>query len=313
MRHILEARQFNTDELGEIFEHADHMREQHQSRDGRVALRDTHFTETLATVFYEPSTRTRLSFEAAGSYLGMPLLSTESAGQFSSAIKGESLEDSIKTIDKYADVIVLRHPDDDSSERAAAVSEVPIINGGAGKNEHPTQALLDMYTIHRAFDRTEGLRVAIGGDLRRGRTARSLAYLLSTYPGNHIDFVSTPELQIGEDVTDHLDETKTGYERTDDMMEALRHADVVYWTRLQKERVEAGLSDDVADAQSHFVINQASLQVMKEKAIIMHPLPRNHEIEDSVDADPRAMYFEQMRNGLYIRMAVLDMVLRSRP
>lgn len=303
MQHILSARQFDQESIADIFARTDAMREQLQTGDGRRELAGSHAGEVAATLFYEPSTRTRLSFESATARLGMGIISTENAKEYSSAIKGESLEDSIRTVSAYAGVIIMRHGDDDSAERAAAVSPVPIINAGAGKGEHPTQSLLDLYTIQHEAGRTDNLRIVIGGDLAHGRTARSLAQLLSLYRGNHLTFVSTPELQMGQDILDHLDERDTSHESTDDMFEAIRDADVVYWTRLQKER----LADPTLT--SAFSINQAALQVMKEDAIIMHPLPRNQEIDTSVDGDPRAQYFQQVQNGLYVRMALLDMLV----
>jgi len=320
MQHILSARQFDQEAIADIFARTDLVREQLATRDGRRELAASHLGEVAATLFYEPSTRTRLSFESAAARLGMGIISTENAKEYSSSIKGESLEDSIRTVAAYAGVIIMRHGDDDSAERAAAVSPVPVINAGAGKGEHPTQSLLDLYTIRHEAGRTDDLKVVIGGDLAHGRTARSLAQLLSLYPNNHLTFVSTPELQIGQDILDHLDERGTTHEQTDDMFGALHEADVVYWTRLQKERhasVAAGrglrklLGKKLPAAptlESAFSINQAALQVMKPATIIMHPLPRNHEIEASVDADPRAKYFDQVKNGLYVRTALLDML-----
>jgi aspartate carbamoyltransferase catalytic subunit len=305
MQHVLSARQFDQDQIAEIFEGAHAMREALETREGKQELVASHVGEVAATLFYEPSTRTRLSFESAATRLGMGLVSTENAKEFSSEIKGETLEDSIRTVEAYAGVIIMRHGDDDSAERAAAVSSVPIVNAGAGKGEHPTQALLDLFTIQEKKQRTDNLHVVIGGDLAHGRTARSLAQLLSLYDGNRISFVSTHELQIGRDIIDHLNDKDTKHAETDDMFEAIRDADVVYWTRLQKERLED------SSLQSAFTIDQAALQVMSPHAIIMHPLPRNHEIATSVDADPRAAYFDQVKNGLYVRMALLDMLLTT--
>lgn len=305
MQHVLSARQFNQSEIADIFLMAERMESAMATAHGRRSMVKRHVGEVAATLFYEPSTRTRLSFESAAQRLGMGLVSTENAGEFSSAIKGETLEDSIRTVASYASAIIMRHKGEDSADRAAAVSDVPILNAGAGKGEHPTQALLDLYTINKEFDRTDGLHVVIGGDLRQGRTARSLAQLLSIYGNNSITFVSTPELQMGRDIIAHLEERGTKHQETDDMMAAIRDADVVYWTRLQKERLQEGEHD----IQSDFTINQAALQVMPASAIILHPLPRNEEIELSVDHDPRAKYFDQVRNGLYIRMAILDKVL----
>lgn len=305
MQHVLAAGQFDKEELSKIFKHAESMRTALSKMDTRLKLARTHQGKVLATLFYEPSTRTRLSFEAAAQRLGAGLISTENASEFSSAIKGETIEDTIRTVGCYADAIVLRHKETGAADRAAAVSTVPIINAGDGTGEHPTQALLDLYTIYREKGRLDNLHIVIGGDLKHGRTARSLTHLLSMYPGIRITFVSVPELQMSRDVTEHLEETGTKYTETDDLLGSLHDVDVVYWTRLQKER----LADP--SIESSFIIDQAALQAMPETAIIMHPLPRVKEIETSVDSDPRAKYFDQVQNGLYLRMSLLDNLLKS--
>ena len=297
MKHILSASQFNAKELSQLFQKADKFRAMKNLPD--------HRGKVVATIFYEPSTRTRLSFESAAVRLGAGIISTENAAEFSSAIKGETIEDSTRVLACYADIIVMRHPETGAAARAAAVSKVPIINAGDGKGEHPTQALLDTYTIQREKGRLNNLRVVIGGDLAHGRTARSLAQMLSLYKGNHITFVSTAELQIGRDIKEQLRKKSVGFEETNDMIAALSQADVVYWTRLQKERL-AGKK-----LASNFVINNLALKVMPRDAIIMHPLPRVDEIDKAVDSDPRTAYFRQAENGLYIRMAILDGLLND--
>jgi aspartate carbamoyltransferase catalytic subunit len=303
LRHILKARQFNPDELSSIFSDAERMREASATREGRRELARRHVGTKIVSLFYEPSTRTRFSFESAALSLGMGVISTDKAAEFSSAKKGETLEDTIKTVGRLAHAVVLRHPEDDAADRAAAVEAVRVINGGSGKLEHPTQAVLDMHTIWKEKGRLDNLKVVMGGDLRYGRTVKSLAYLLSMYDGNHLSLVSTPDLQIGAAVTDHLDATHTSYTETDDMYSVIRDADVVYWTRLQTERLED------KSVVSNFVIDQAALQEMSPEAIIMQPFPRVGEIETSVDNDPRAKYFDQVENGLYVRMAMLDDLL----
>ncbi len=228
------------------------------------------------------------------------MISTENAGEYSSAIKGETLEDTIRTVNAYADAVVIRHKETGAADRAAAVSTVPIINAGDGKGEHPTQALLDLYTIQREKGRLDSLRIVIGGDLAHGRTARSLAQVVSLYRGNHITFVSVPELQIGDDIKLYLSRHGTTHHETDNLLAALKDADVVYWTRLQKER----LSNPALE--SSFVIDEKALKAMPKDTVIMHPLPRVKEIAAAVDTDPRAAYFRQVENGLYIRMALFD-------
>ncbi len=304
MQHILSARQFDVEQVAQIFHETDALRNEYDT--DRRSLASMHIGRTVATLFYEPSTRTRLSFESAAQDIGMGVISTENASEFSSAIKGESIEDTIRTVGAYADVIVLRHKENGLADRAAAASEVPVINAGDGTGEHPTQALLDLYTIQRDKGQTDNLRVVIGGDLKHGRTARSLTQMLSMYEGNHISFVSVPELQMGDDIKAHLDQSNTTYSETDDMYEVLADADVVYWTRLQKERLTN------PDIESRFIIDQAALQAMNQDAIILHPLPRVDEIEMSVDTDPRARYFtSQVPNGRHIRRALLSRVITT--
>ncbi len=302
VQHVLSARQFNPEELHELFLRTDYMWER-QAVETRSELIGHYAGRLLAPLFYEPSTRTRLSFESAGLRLGMGILGTENAREFSSAIKGETIEDTIRVVDGYADMIILRHHETGSADRAAAVSRVPIINAGDGKGEHPTQALLDLYTIQKEKGRLDDLVVVIGGDLKHGRTARSLAQMLSLYPSNQIRFVSTPDLQIGQDIKESLKNNGVIFEETEDMYAALDGADVIYWTRLQKERIEGNT------LQAGFTLGEAALSAIKEDAVIMHPLPRVDEIAPEVDADPRAAYFRQAENGLYVRMALIDSLL----
>ncbi len=303
LEHVLSARQYDPDRLAKLFNETDEMRAALASRASKRELAARHSGMVVATLFYEPSTRTRLSFESAAQRLGAGVISTENAREFSSAAKGERIEDTIRTVDKYAELIVLRHHETGAAERAAAVSRVPIINAGDGKGEHPTQALLDTRTIQSHAGRLEDLHVVIGGDLAHGRTARSLAQMLSMYENNGLTFVTTPGLGMGDDIKDHLRQQRTDFTETDDMFEALKTADVVYWTRLQKERIED------PNLRAEFTIGQAALQTMKQDSIIMHPLPRVGEIEHSVDSDPRAIYFDQVEHGLHTRMALTDELL----
>lgn len=205
------------------------------------------------------------------------------------------------------DAIVMRTKEEGHAARAAAVSDMAILNGGDGKGEHPTQAVLDAYTIYQKFGRLDNLHIVFGGDLAHGRTARSLALLLAKYPGNRFTFVSAPQLSIGGDITAKLDKADVKWERTADM-KALETADVIYWTRMQLERHNGvSLSDD-----DRFVIDTATLKTLSKNAIIMHPLPRNDEISTEVDNDSRALYFRQAGNGLYVRMAMLDEIMKER-
>jgi aspartate carbamoyltransferase catalytic subunit len=256
----------------------------------------------LATLFYEPSTRTRFSFEAAMYRLGGQVLSAESAAQASSAAKGESLEDAMRIVSGYADAIVLRHPEVGAVERAARAAEVPVINAGDGAGHHPTQALLDLYTIKKELGRLDHLRVGLAGDLRNGRTARSLALLLSRFPGNELLMISPRELSMGTDVLEQL--TGARVDETDDFQSAITGLDVLYQTRIQAERFAS--PDEYDRYRGIYVLSVDLMDRLPEHAIVMHPLPRVGEIDPLVDADPRAAYFRQARNGLWVRMAVLD-------
>jgi aspartate carbamoyltransferase catalytic subunit len=261
----------------------------------------------MAALFYEPSTRTRLSFESAMLRLGGRTMGTENAREFSSAAKGETLEDSIRIVSGYADVIVLRHAEEGAARRAAAVSDVPVINAGDGPGQHPTQALLDVYTIRDELGRLDGIRVALVGDLANGRTARSLVYLLSKYRDIEVFFVAPPAVAMRQDIKSHLDEHRVRWQETSDLDQVLSQVDVVYQTRIQKERFE----DDAAyqAVKGVYRIDASVMKRLAPGAILLHPLPRVDEIAPEVDADPRAAYFRQARNGVQIRMALLDMVL----
>jgi aspartate carbamoyltransferase catalytic subunit len=261
----------------------------------------------LATLFYEPSTRTRFSFEAAMLRLGGQVLSAESAGQASSAAKGESLEDTIRVVSGYADGIVLRHPEIGSASRAARVATVPVINAGDGAGHHPTQALLDLYTIKKELGRLDHLRVGLAGDLRHGRTARSLAQMLAKFPGNELILIAPPGLELGHDARGGIDPNLI--QETDDLADAAQRLDVLYQTRIQAERFAT--AEEYARYRGIYVVTPELMRRLPEQAILMHPLPRVGEIDPAVDADPRAAYFRQARNGLWVRMAVLDWTMAA--
>jgi aspartate carbamoyltransferase catalytic subunit len=257
----------------------------------------------MATLFYAPSTRTRLSFEAAMHRLGGRILSTEHARAFSSEYEGEQVEDTIRIIGGYSDVIVIRHHQEGGARRAVQVSPVPVINAGdSDGGQHPTQALLDLYTIYRERP-LDGLSVAIIGELDKGRTARSLAYLLAKFERVKIFFVSPTELQMKSDILDYLDEHGVRYELETDINRVMGEVDVVYQTRIRPERMSG--------SPQQYAINSALLPKMRPDALILHPLPRTVELEKSVDEDPRALYFRQAQNGLYVRMALLTMLLEK--
>jgi aspartate carbamoyltransferase catalytic subunit len=297
LQHVVESQQFTVPLLMDLFDRTRAM-ERVAQRGGTLDYQD----RIMATLFYEPSTRTRFSFEAAMHRLGGKVLSTEHARAFSSEFESEQVEDSIRIIGSYSDVIVIRHHEEGGAKRAAQVSPVPVINAGDGNGgQHPTQALLDLYTIYR--DRPiDGLSVAFIGELDRGRTARSLAYLLAKFERVKIYFVSPPELQIKEDILQYLDRHNIAYELESNIEKVIGKVDVVYQTRIRPDRVK----DE--QAIRRFSIDSKVLRLMKSDAMILHPLPRTVELDKTVDGDPRAFYFKQAVNGLYVRMALLTML-----
>lgn len=300
LRNVVAVSQFDRPMIEELFDAADRMRTL-----PRTARPLTGYI--LATLFYEPSTRTRLSFESAMLRLGGQVISTENAREFSSAIKGESVEDTIRIVAGYADAIVIRHYEQGAAQRAAKVSLVPIINGGDGPGEHPTQALLDFYTIRAELGRLDGLTVALVGDLRFGRAVRSLALMFGLTKDTELLFVSPEAVPMGKDVRAALSARGVRFRDEPDLATAMKEADVVYQTRIQRERFPT--QQEYQAASGVYVIDDASLADLGAEAIILHPLPRVNEITPHVDADPRAAYFRQARNGVYLRMALLEQVL----
>ncbi len=261
----------------------------------------------MATLFYKPSTRTRFSFEASMHRLGGKVITTERANEFSSEIRGEHLEDTIRIISNCSDVIVLRHSEEGAAKRAAQVSSVPVINAGEGAGgQHPTQALLDLYTIYKECKALNGLSVALIGALDNGRTARSLAYLLSKFERVKLYFIAPPGMQIKPDILSYLDLHRIEYELGESLVKILPQVDVVYRTHIDRERLQRRDID-----LSTYNINVDALKKMKSNAIIMHPLPRSVEIDPAVDNDPRAVYFSQSRNGLFVRMALLTLLFEN--
>ncbi|MGH9452143.1 MAG: aspartate carbamoyltransferase [Terriglobia bacterium] len=305
LHHIVEAQQFDRPTLLELFEHSRQM--EGVVRQGGMT---DYQNQIMATLFYEPSTRTRFSFEAAMHRLGGRVITTENAREFSSVSKGETLEDTIRILNGYADIIVIRHFEVGAAQRAAAVSRVPVINAGDGVGQHPTQALLDLYTIQKEIGAIDGLRIAMVGDLAQGRTVRSLSYLLGKFDDVKIFFVAPELLKMKEDILAHLREHGVRYEEESDLEKVLPEVNVIYQTRIQKERF-GDRAGDYEKCRGLYVIDRSSLALMRRDAIIMHPLPRIDEIAMEVDQDPRAAYFRQAENGLVVRMALLKMVLDS--
>lgn len=258
----------------------------------------------LATMFYEPSTRTRLSFETAMYRMGGQVISSENANISSSTVKGETIEDTVRTLGTYANAVVLRHPEEGTARKASQASAVPVINAGDGPGEHPTQALLDLYTLLRHLGGSlNGKTIALVGDLLYGRTVHSLLKLLTLYKGVHIILVAPPELRMPAS----YQHAGVPLEQVDNLTGIQEQVDALYVTRIQKERFR----DKTAyrQLQEHYTINKKTLKVLRPHGVIMHPLPRAGEIATEVDADPRAMYFEQIQNGIFVRMALLYWLL----
>lgn len=260
----------------------------------------------MASLFYEPSTRTRFSFEAAMLRLGGKTISTERAQEFSSVIMGETLEDTIRVVNHYADVIVLRHNEVGGAQRAAEVSSIPIINAGDGKGgQHPTQALLDLYTIFKEFKSIDGVKVALVGDLANGRTVRSLAYLLGKFERVKLYFVAPQSLQIKNDICEYLSRHNVWFTMESELRKVIPEVDVVYCTRIDPALLTEGTHP------TNYFIDESLFRLLPSTSLIMHPLPRLNEISPVVDNDPRAAYFRQTRYGLAVRMALLAATLET--
>ncbi len=301
-KDILSVKQFTRSDLEYIFGVAHEMREMVE----RIGTFDLLKGKILASLFYEPSTRTSSSFTSAMERLGGSVIPISEV-RYSSVSKGESLPDTIRTLECYADVIVLRHPEVGASALAAEYARKPVINAGDGPGEHPTQALLDLFTIVEELGGdVDGLTVTMVGDLRHGRTVHSLARLLSLYRVR-INYVAPEILRMPKEVIDELNERSIPQQEHATLDEVFGSTDVLYVTRVQKERFADPANYD--KVQGPYVITPETMKRAKDRMIVMHPLPRVGEISMDVDSDPRAAYFRQMEYGLYVRMALLAMVL----
>lgn len=304
-KDILKVAQFNRETLTYIMALADRMRDVVKAQGGFDLLK----YRVMTALFYEPSTRTSSSFIAAMERLGGSVIPITQGVQFSSVSKGETLGDTVRTLAQYADAIVLRHPQIGAAKEAADYSPVPIINAGDGAGEHPTQALLDLFTIADELGTLDGITVAMVGDLRFGRTVHSLTKLLQNY-NVKFRFVSPEILRMPLWITNQVRKQGAELEETYDVHEVISEADVLYVTRVQRERFT-----DLAqyeEVKNYYIVDKELMAQAKEKMVIMHPLPRVGEIHENVDNDPRAAYFRQAQNGLYIRMALLAAVLWKR-
>lgn len=298
-QHILSARDFTREEIDFIIEIGKKMANNKYSK-----LLDD---KIMAALFFEPSTRTRLSFESAMLRLGGKVIGFQSR-DVSSLKKGESIADTIRTVENYSDIIVIRHPLEGVARMAAKFSSIPIINGGSGSAEHPTQALLDLFTIKEECGTIDGLNIGLCGDLKYGRTVHSLAYLFSNYNIN-LYLISPASLKMRFRITDWLYDKKMKFKETEKFKEILPILDILYMTRIQEERfLEAEEYEKVKDV---YILTKKDLDNTKENFRLMHPLPRVGEISPDIDKSPKAIYFKQMKYGLYLRMALLALILKG--
>jgi aspartate carbamoyltransferase catalytic subunit len=261
--------------------------------------------KVIASLFFEPSTRTRLSFESAVQQLGGSIVGFSSAAT-SSVQKGETLKDTILTVCSYSDLIVMRHPVDGAARWASEVSSVPIINAGDGANQHPTQCLLDLYSIRKTQGTLDNLDIVFVGDLKYGRTVHSLTIALSLF-NTRFHLVSPLELKLPSAVKSHIKEAKLSYEQYTDFTEAIPKADIIYMTRIQRERFPDPL--DYEKVKNAYILNNSMLDGTKDNLKVLHPLPRVNEISEDVDGNPKAYYFQQALNGVYVRQALIASIM----
>ncbi len=308
--HALVAQQFSRPMLEDLCSLATNVRRIAKTRDGSRFLQSQLFDKHAMLYFAQPSTRTYLSFYSACQIVGLQTMNVRDSST-SSEMKGESPEDSVRTFSSYSDLIIMRHPAGGFAERIAWMLSntsrpVPVVNAGSGKDQHPTQALLDIYTLARSFETAGGIdgkKIAFVGDLKRGRTVRSLAWLLTQYKGVKAYFVAPPELQIGDDILKQLDAAGMSYEISHDFAKVIPEVDAIYMTRIQDEWDVDNESSRLDTSKFYFT--KDDLSILKKDAVIMHPLPRRKEIDPAVDSDPRAVYWRQVRNGMWIRAALI--------
>ena len=300
MRHLMSPLDFTTEELDKLFDLANDM-EANMDKYAHVCA-----GKKLATCFYEPSTRTRLSFEAAMLNLGGSVLGFSDAGS-SSASKGESVSDTIRVISGYADICAMRHPKEGAPMVAASRSSIPVINAGDGGHQHPTQTLTDLLTIRSLKGRLNQLTIGLCGDLKFGRTVHSLIHALTRYDNIRFIFISPEELRVPDYITEMLREKNIGYEEVIRLEDKIHELDLLYMTRVQRERFFN--EEDYVRLKDFYILNKAKLELAKSDMLILHPLPRVNEISVEVDDDPRAVYFKQAQYGVYVRMALIYTLL----
>lgn len=301
VRNLIDPTDFSTDEINEILVLAQDM-EKNPERYSNLCS-----GKILAALFYEPSTRTRLSFEAAMLRLGGRIIGFSEPNS-TSVSKGESLEDTIKIISCYSDIIAIRHPKEGSAERASLYSDVPVINAGDGANQHPTQTSTDLSTIQNLKGRLSNLTVGLCGDLKFGRTVHSLIKALSRYSNNKIILISPDELKIPDYIKmEVLKNTSMEIHEVKSLEEVIDNLDILYMTRIQKERFDS--EDEYLRLKDSYILTKEKLRNAKDDMLILHPLPRVNEIHPDVDLDKRATYFKQARYGMYVRMALISKLL----
>ena len=301
MRHMLNPLDFSLEETDNLLELAADI-EKDRSRYAHVCD-----GKKLATLFYEPSTRTRLSFEAAMLNLGGSVLGFASADS-SSATKGESVSDTIRVISCYADICAMRHPKEGAAYVASTKSSIPVINAGDGGHQHPTQTLTDLYTIRSLKGRLSNMTVGLCGDLKFGRTVHSLINALSRYEGIRFILISPPELKVPDYIKESvLDAKNIEYRETTSLDDAMEELDILYMTRVQKERFFN--EEDYIRMKDRYILDKEKMKLAKPDMYVLHPLPRVNEISVEVDDDPRAAYFKQVQNGVYVRMALIMTLL----
>ncbi|MEM1525013.1 MAG: aspartate carbamoyltransferase [Nitrososphaerales archaeon] len=298
-RDVISIKDFSRDELDLIFKVADEM-EQYTNKTLPI-LSD----KIVAMLFFEPSTRTRLSFETSVLRLGGKCIGF-SEPSISSIAKGETLADTIRMVDGYADLIVIRHPLDGAARYAAEIAESPIINGGDGSTHHPTQAMLDLYTIRKKFGGIDGLHIAIMGDLAHARASASFAYGLSKY-NVKLTLISPPQLRMRREVVDYLKEKLPNVNEIERLSDVIKDVDVIYITRVQKERF-ANL-EEYEKIKDLYRLDCEAVKNAKESMVILHPLPRVTELSPELDNTPHALYFQQARNGIPVRMALISLIM----
>lgn len=311
--HVLYAQQFSRQMLDELCSLADQIRRIHKNPDGATLLQTLLPNKAALNLFAQPSTRTFMSFQTAEMKLGMQISDIRDMSTSSQA-KGESLQNSIRTFSSYVDMMVMRHPDRGAAELAAyemnmAERRIPVINGGSGQDQHPTQALLDIYTLQKSLDEIDGKKIAMVGDLMRGRTVRSLSYLMKNYKGVEIFYVAPERLRIGDDIKSFLKRHHIRYCELDNLEDIVPLVDAIYMTRIQWEWDKAAGATLAGEGQydPRFVFKKEYLGKMKKKSCLMHPLPKINEIDPELDyvEDPRVVYWRQERNGMWIRAALI--------